>query len=156
MGGRALAAPLHETDDVARHARRDQESPGDSPATRLLDALGAGDVPGVLAACSETTTVTADNMGWSCRGRDEILQMLTDVRDRFPGLTFESRTRHVGFGLVIDEARVQDELFEEAAPEDLDSAAPAPSPEEVDAEKALVHPMWDEPVTERRTMVALW
>jgi outer membrane protein OmpA-like peptidoglycan-associated protein len=162
MGGRALAAPLHETDDVARHARRDQESPGDSPATRLLDALGAGDVPAVLAACSETTTVSADNMGWSCRGRDEILQMLTDVRHRFPGLTFESRTRHVGFGLVIDEARVQDELFEEpetvlpTTQEDLESAASARSPEELDAEKALIHPMWDEPVTEHRTTIALW
>jgi len=157
MGGRALAAPLEETDDVARHARRDQESLDDSPAIRLLDALGAGDVPGALAVCSEFTTVSAENMGWSCRGRDEIHQMLTDVLSRFPGLKFESRTRHVGFGLVIDEARVQDELFEEAvAPEEPETSVPPPSAEEAEISQSLVHPMWDEPVTEHRTALALW
>ncbi len=157
MGGRALATPLEETDDVARHVRRDQESPGESPAIRLLDALGAGDELGVLAVCSDTTTVSADNMAWSCRGRDEILEMLAQVRARFPGLTFESRTRHVGFGLVIDEARVQDELFDEiAALDEPETVASEPSAEEPEVGKSLVHPMWDEPVTEHRNVVALW
>ena len=42
---------------------------------------------------------------------DEIvvnLQQATQLSVTFPGITFESRTRHVGFGIVIDEARVQD------------------------------------------------
>ena len=34
--------------------------------------------------------------------------MLREARERFPGLTFESSTRHVGFGLVVEEARVRD------------------------------------------------
>ena len=29
------------------------------------------------------------------------------ARNRFPGLIYESRTRHIGFGLVIEEARVR-------------------------------------------------
>src|SRR4051794_20001362 len=108
MGGRALSASLEETEDVARRDRASRTAKADSPAIRLLDAMRAGDDPGVLAVCGETTTVSADNMRWSCRGRDEIQDMLEELRRRFPGITFESRSRHVGFGLVIDEARIQD------------------------------------------------
>lgn len=156
MGERALAASLEETEDVSRHARRDPESLGASPAIVLLDALRAGDDDVVLAVCGDATTVTAENMAWSCHGRDEIHAMLTEARRRFPGLTFESRTRHVGFGLVIDEARVQDDLFE---PEDGAAAAPvvpASTSEEVDVARSNVHPMWDEPVTEQRNVLAVW
>ena len=71
MGERALSASLEETEDVARRDRSGTAAQGDSPAIRLLDAMRAGDDTGVLAVCGETTTVSADNMGWSCRGRDE-------------------------------------------------------------------------------------
>src|SRR5262245_63658271 len=113
MGERALTASLEETEDVAKAHRKDGPAQGESPAIQLLDAMRAGDDMGMLAVCGDATTVTADNMGWSCRGRDEIHEMLIAVRRRFPGITFESRTRHVGFGLVIDEARVQDALADE-------------------------------------------
>ena len=146
MGEGALTASW-ETEDVAR---RDKESHGDSPGTRLLDALRTGDDAGVLALCGVTTTVSAENMSWSCRGRDEIQEMLERTRQRFPGLTFESRTRHVGFGLVIDEARVQDELFEEP------DAEPDPAEAEVVVADPSVHPMWDEPVTEKRNVMSVW
>lgn len=89
-------------------AHRRDEAGSDSPAVRLLDALRVGDLPGVLAVCGDNTTVSAVNMAWCCTGRDQIRSMLLEARERFPGLTFESRTRHVGFGLVIDEARVRD------------------------------------------------
>jgi outer membrane protein OmpA-like peptidoglycan-associated protein len=148
MGKSAPTAPWG-TEDVAR---RDRESHGDSPATRLLDALRAGDDAAVLAVCGDTTSVSAENMSWSCRGRDEIERMLAITRELFPGLTFESRTRHVGFGLVIDEARVQDELFEASPP-----GARAGSVEEDTAPvDPSVHPMWDEPVTERRHVMSVW
>ena len=51
--------------------------------------------------------------------------MLREARDRFPGLTFESSTRHVGFGLVIEEARVRDVAAEAeaAAAAEADDAA---------------------------------
>lgn len=147
MGEGALTASW-ETEDVAR---RDKESHGDSPGTRLLDALRAGDDAAVLALCADTTTVSAENMSWSCRGRDEIQGMLVRTRERFPGLTFESRTRHVGFGLVIDEARVQDELFEEPEANAVD-----PAENEVVVVDPSVHPMWDEPVTEKRNVMSVW
>ena len=151
MGEGALTASTEETEHVAR---RDRESHGDSPATRLLDALRAGDDVGVLAVCGDATTVSAENMSWSCRGRDEIHRMLVETRERFPGLTFESRTRHIGFGLVIDEARVQDELFEaDEEPDGADDSAPA---EDVSVPDPSVHPMWDEPVTEKRTVMSVW
>ena len=147
LGEGALTASW-ETEDVAR---RDKDSHGESPATRLLDALRAGDDAAALAVCGETTTVSAENMSWSCRGRDEIEEMLAKARQRFPGLTFESHTRHVGFGLVIDEARVQDELFE-APP-----APPEPDPvEPAHVADPSVHPMWDEPVTEKRNVMSVW
>ncbi|MBO0846667.1 MAG: hypothetical protein J2P22_14755, partial [Nocardioides sp.] len=111
MRGRVLQArpgDACQPDDTGP-ARRPEQAATDSPGIGLLDALRAGDDHGVLAACGDTTTVSAENLSWSCTGRDRILTMLMEARDRFPGLTFESRTRHVGFGLVIDEARVRDQ-----------------------------------------------
>jgi outer membrane protein OmpA-like peptidoglycan-associated protein len=98
-------------------------------------------------------------MNWSCRGRDEIHDMLTEVRVRFPGITFESRTRHVGFGLVIDEARVQEVVPDE--PDDVTAGAdedPAGSSEHKHAAgpDPDIHPMWDDPVTEQRNVLAVW
>jgi outer membrane protein OmpA-like peptidoglycan-associated protein len=154
MGDGARAA-LEETEDVARRdARGDGDAHGDSPAVRLLDALRVGDDIGVLAVCGDGTTVSAENMDWSCRGRDEIHRMLTRTRERFPGLTFESRTRHVGFGLVIDEARVQDDTpVDDDLPE---PEAAEPGPFGAGVLDPSVHPMWDEPVTEQRTMSSAW
>ena len=83
--------------------------------------------------------------------------MLDEVRRRFPGITFESRTRHVGFGLVIDEARVQDvrpDGEEEGAPRRLRSRRPRPST--WPCPTPTLHPMWDEPVTEQRNVVEVW
>jgi len=153
MGDGALTASprsSRETEHVARRDKAQGESHGDSPAIRLLDAMRAGDDLGILAVCGDTTTASAENMDWSCRGRDEIHQMLVRVRERFPGLTFESRTRHVGFGLVIDEARVLDEQFEGPEPEvdGLGDHAAVADPS--------VHPMWDEPVTEKRNVTSVW
>lgn len=156
MGGRVLSASLEETEDVARKDRAGQGTQRETPGSRLLDAMRAGDDAGVLSVCTEATTVTADNMGWSCRGREEIQDMLARVRARFPGITFESRTRHVGFGIVIDEARVQDETeIVQPVADETDGTAEQ-------ASKALaipendVHPMWDEPVTEQRNVMAVW
>jgi outer membrane protein OmpA-like peptidoglycan-associated protein len=158
MGGRALAASLEETEDVARGDRAQQTAQEDSPAIRLLDAMRAGDDSGVLAVCGDTTTVTAENMNWSCRGRDEIHTMLGVVRERFPAITFESRTRHVGFGLVIDEARVQEVR---ADGDEANEALVEPPVEETPAKHLAVpdpdiHPMWDDPVTEQRNVMELW
>lgn len=148
MGEIAVDAWSDETDDVAgRH-----QGAYESPAIRLLDALRGGDEAGVLAVCGEATLVSAENMGWSCRGRGEIQQMLAQVRERFPGLTFSPHTRHIGFGLVIDEARVRDEAFEE--PEDAEETPDAA--EEPASHDPSVHPMWDEPVAEKRSVMAVW
>jgi outer membrane protein OmpA-like peptidoglycan-associated protein len=107
-------------------------------------------------------------MGWSCLGRDEIHEMLMEVRRRFPGITFESRTRHAGFGLVIDEARVQDGVedeVEDAGDDTVDAVVTTPTEttptdEVTGGHVALpdpdVHPMWDEPVTEKRNVMAVW
>ena len=164
MGGRALSASLEETEDVARRdraqqTRRTQETAqDDSPAIRLLDAMRAGDDSGVLAVCGDTTTVTADNMNWSCRGRDEIHAMLIVVREHFPEITFESRTRHVGFGLVIDEARVQELRADtnEANEEVVDPPVEETPAKHLAVPDPDVHPMWDEPVTEERNVMELW
>lgn len=141
-----------------------EEVTPESPATRLLDALRAGDDAGVLAEVGQTTTVMAENMPWACRGPDEVQTMLREARERFPGLTFESSTRHVGFGLVIEEARVRDEQAEAEAAE---AAARDAQAEPAAADAAVVayeghhaddtHPMWDEPAAERRAAaMSMW
>ena len=126
----------------------------DNPATRLLDALRAGDASALAAAVGQTTTVTAENMPWACRGPDEVQTMLREARERFPGLTFESSTRHIGFGLVVEEARVRDVAAEAEAAiaAEVDDATRA-AEEEVRAE---IHPMWDEPVGSRTSELVLW
>jgi hypothetical protein len=202
MGERALAtslahpASLEEAEDVARRDRANQAPLAESPAIRLLDALRTGDDDGVLAVCGETTAVSAENMDWSCRGPDEIREILEDARRRFPGLAFESRTRHIGFGLVIDEARVQDVVADgqdgqgEAQGDPEDGAAQHAAEtsieqrgaeqrgaeqrgaeqrgaEQPEAEPRVpakhlakpdpdIHPMWDEPVSERRNLMSVW
>ncbi len=105
MGGRALSLAPEEID---MSHRRTDGSRAESPAIRLLDALRNGDDLGVIAVCGDNTVVHAENLRWSCQGRDEIHRWLVEAREHFPGLTIESHTRHIGFGLVIDEARVQD------------------------------------------------
>jgi outer membrane protein OmpA-like peptidoglycan-associated protein len=146
MGERALTtslddtASLEETEDVARRKRADKAPPAESPAIRLLDALRTGDDAGVHAVCSETTAVSAENMDWSCRGRD-----------------FESRTRHIGFGLVIDEARVQDIRADEEAEQPAEASAELHGAARHDADPSPdIHPMWDDEVTERRNLLSLW
>jgi outer membrane protein OmpA-like peptidoglycan-associated protein len=155
MGGRALEAHVEEA-DVARRdeSRSDRSRSADSPAIKLLDALRAGDDTRVLAVCGDNTRVFAENMPWSCIGRDEIQTMLRRAHERFPGLTFESRTRHVGFGLVIDEARVRDVRAEGEETDPAVVAEPEPqAPRHVDES---VHPMYDEPAALRRSEIALW
>jgi outer membrane protein OmpA-like peptidoglycan-associated protein len=129
----------------------------ESPGSRLLDALRAGDDQAVLAAVSQSTTVTADNMPWSCRGPDEIATMLREARERFPGLTFESSARHVGFGIVIEEARVRDAAAEAAAHADALAAGADPDiePETSDVDTSL-HPMWDAPPKTTHLGLSVW
>jgi outer membrane protein OmpA-like peptidoglycan-associated protein len=126
----------------------------DNPATRLLDALRAGDGDALAAAVGQSTTVTAENMPWGCRGPDEVQTMLREARERFPGLTYESSTRHVGFGLVVEEARVRDVAgeAEAALAAEVDEAARVAE----DEVRAQTHPMWDEPVRGRSTGLVLW
>ena len=145
----------------------------DNPAIRLLDALHAGDDLALAEAVGQSTTVTAENMPWACRGPDEVQTMLREARDRFPGLTFESSTRHVGFGLVIEEARVRDEGAESRI--EAQAAAPVAAPTEVpdvpgtaltpydasvvarEPERDLSHPMWDDPGSgHHASSLALW
>ncbi len=149
MGVRALR-PTQEATDAADPA----EPRAGSPATRLLDALRAGDDAAALATCGVATTVTADNMTWSCQGSDEIQSMIALARARFPGLTFESRTRHVGFGLVIEEARVRDVRIDD--PSDIDDATETAHQGDDEGPHAEAHPMWDEPVVEARGALTLW
>jgi outer membrane protein OmpA-like peptidoglycan-associated protein len=129
----------------------------ESPGSRLLDALRAGDDQAVLAAVGQTTTVTADNMPWACRGPDEIATMLREARERFPGLTFESSARHVGFGIVIEEARVRDAAAEVAAHADtLDPTVDGePEPETAEVDPSL-HPMWDAPPKTTHRGLSVW
>lgn len=124
------------------------EAPGttthsDGVGIRFLDALRNGDDDGALEVCGDTTTVTAANMGWSCQGREEIGVMLVEVRRCFPGLTVEPRTRHVGFGVAIDEVRAQDLLPESAERDDH------ADPETTDGEPV------DVPVSTQRTL-SVW
>ena len=163
MGGRALEAPVL---DAARPRQDDGSRP--SPAAQLLDSLHTGDDQGVLAACGESTTVTADIMGWSCTGLDQIEAMLVQTRNRFPGLVYESRTRHIGFGLVIEEARVRDATPDaEVDPgeagrrvAEVDERAEVAEVAEVDdladLEASLGHPMYDEPIDPGGAELQLW
>ncbi len=153
MGGSALEAPVLE----AVRPRADNGSRL-SPAAALLDALQAGDDQGVLAACCESTTVTADAMGWSCTGLDQIEAMLVQTRNRFPGLVYESRTRRIGFGLVIEEARVLDatpdvgdaDESDELEIDDGDDLA------ELGIGAAPDHPMYDVPEPTAGAELQLW
>ncbi len=126
----------------------------DNPAIRLLDALRAGDDRALTASVGQTTTVTAENLPWACRGPDEVQTMLREARERFPGLTFESSTRHVGFGLVIEEARVRDVAAEAEAElaAEVDDAARVAE----DEARAEIHPMWDDPAGGRSAELVLW
>lgn len=130
----------------------------ESPGSRLLDALREGDDAALLAAVSQSTTVTAENMPWACRGPDEIATMLREARERFPGLTFESSARHVGFGIVIEEARVRDAAAEDAAAPAADApGAPAePVADEQGEPDGSLHPMWDVPTTRTHRSLSVW
>jgi outer membrane protein OmpA-like peptidoglycan-associated protein len=79
-----------------------------SPATRLLDALGRGDLNAALLEFRPTTIVRTDDRTWSLQGEEQVLYGLEDALNLFPGLVFDSHTRHVGQGRVIEEARVRD------------------------------------------------
>jgi outer membrane protein OmpA-like peptidoglycan-associated protein len=123
----------------------------------LLDALRAGNDKAALAQCGATTRVAAENMTWSCVGRDAIGRMLIEARQRFPGLTFESSARHVGFGIVIEEARVRDTAAEvqETAPAADPVVDEVPEPDESTTHSSL-HPMWDAPATETHLGVSVF
>jgi outer membrane protein OmpA-like peptidoglycan-associated protein len=155
MGERMLSVSPEETDV----ARKDQGPRPDSPAVRLLDALRAGNMTAALAECGETTRMAAESVSWSCEGKNAIGQMMLEARERFPGLTFESSARHVGFGIVIEEARVQDaaavaeeEAAAAAGPVD-DATEPEPQPTAPDSTQ---HPMWDAPAADTRRGLSVW
>jgi outer membrane protein OmpA-like peptidoglycan-associated protein len=134
----------------------------ESPGSRLLDALRAGDDQALLEAVSQSTTVTAENMPWACRGPDEVATMLREARERFPGLTFESSARHVGFGIVIEEARVRDAAAEAeaeaAAPEEEthEPVADAATEQQASEPDGSHHPMWDAPTTQKHRGLSVW
>jgi outer membrane protein OmpA-like peptidoglycan-associated protein len=138
---------LHVSPEEADVTRNDQGPRSDSPAVRLLEALRSGNDKAALAECGETTRVAAENMTWSCEGRVAIGRMLSDARQRFPGLTFESSARHIGFGIVIEEARVQDTAAQVAEPPPAPPVEPEPGPTQHLPHSSL-HPMWDAPATE--------
>ncbi len=85
-----------------------EEFDTNSPATRLLDALGRGDLNALLVEFRPTTIVRTEDRSWSVQGEEEVLYWLEDAFERFPGLVFDSHARHIGFGQVIEEARVRD------------------------------------------------
>ncbi len=145
MTERALTPALAAADAGDLDAVRPE-----SPAIHLLDAMRAGDDRAVVAAIGQSTTVTAENLPWSCRGPDEVETMLREARERFPGLTFESSARHVGFGVVIEEARVRDVEAEIQATESRAASHRAEGGDDT-------HPMWEQPATRPRTAeLVLW
>ncbi len=79
-----------------------------SPATRLLDALGRGDLNALLLEFRPTTIVRTEDRTWSVQGEEDVLYWLEEAFETFPGLVFDSHARHVGYGQVIEEARVRD------------------------------------------------
>ena len=104
-----------------------------SPATRLLDALGRGDLNSLLLEFRPTTIVRTEDRTWSVQGEEEVLYWLEEAFERFPGLVFDSHARHVGYGQVIEEARVRDigPLHSDDAPATTaadDGAAPPDAP----------------------------
>ena len=104
----------------------------DSPATRLLDALGRGDLNALLVEFRPTTIVRTEDRTWSVQGEDEVLFWLEDAFERFPGLVFDSHARHIGYGQVIEEARVRDI----GAPSPVSEPASDGSPEEGDGHQS--------------------
>jgi outer membrane protein OmpA-like peptidoglycan-associated protein len=94
-----------------------------SPATRLLDALGRGDLNALLLEFRPTTIVRTEDRTWSVQGEDDVLYWLEEAFERFPGLVFDSHARHVGYGQVIEEARVRDIGPLDPAPGARDAAA---------------------------------
>jgi outer membrane protein OmpA-like peptidoglycan-associated protein len=151
MGGRALSATRERIDTAPIGI----EHGSDNPGLRLLDALGAGDVDLALELCGPATTVSAENMAWSCQGHEQIRVMLGEARDRFPGLTFEPRSRDVGFGLVVAEARVTD-----VEPEVAPDGDPDGDPDDTVAlDPPSDHPMYDDPMFDRgptSSALVLW
>ena len=87
-----------------------------SPATRLLDALGRGDLNAILLEFRPTTIVRTEDGTWSVQGEEDVLYWLEEAFERFPGLVLDSHSRHVGYGQVIEEARVRDIGALESAP----------------------------------------
>jgi outer membrane protein OmpA-like peptidoglycan-associated protein len=79
-----------------------------SPATRLLEALGRGDLGALLLEFRPTTIVRTEDRTWAIQGDDEVVSALEEALTRFPGLVFDSHARHIGYGQVIEEARVRD------------------------------------------------
>jgi outer membrane protein OmpA-like peptidoglycan-associated protein len=79
-----------------------------SPATRLLDALGRGDLNAALLEFRPSTIVRTEDRTWSLQGEEQVLYGLEDALNLFPGLVFDSHARHIGHGRVIEEARVRD------------------------------------------------
>ena len=97
---RGASLPAEESDHAGSRA--------ESPATRFLDALGEGDLTAALSEFWVTLTVRTEDRSWSLNDRDAVVRMVEDARLRFPGLVFESHTRHIGSGQVIEEARLRD------------------------------------------------
>ena len=69
-----------------------------SPATRLLDALGRGDLNALLLEFRPTTIVRTEDRTWSVQGEEDVLYWLEEAFERFPGLVFDSHARHFGYG----------------------------------------------------------
>ena len=83
------------------------EGGGESPATRFLDALGNGDLAAALSEFWVTITVRTEDRSWSLNDADAVVRLVDEAQLRFPGLVFESHTRHIGSGQVIEEARIR-------------------------------------------------
>ena len=79
-----------------------------SPATRLLDALGRGDLNAAAAGVPADDHRPHRGPHLVGQGEEDVLYWLEEAFERFPGLVFDSHARHVGYGQVIEEARVRD------------------------------------------------
>ena len=106
-----------DTDGAGRPGMGDQDDVNaSSPATRLLDALGRGDLNAILLEFRPTTIVRTEDGTWSVQGEEDVLYWLEEAFERFPGLVLDSHSRRVGYGQVIEEARVRDIGPLESAP----------------------------------------